>query len=114
MRSRRKASGVKRKAAIPYPQGYTLQEFIANPNLLGETQGFFATALGGHILAVLHNSAPSGYPMRGEKVTGEAALMELGRKEGYQDCLNIIYAMCKAVPAPVEIEQDYGASEMED
>lgn len=70
------------------------------------------SALGGHMMAVLHNSIPYGYPMRGSEVSPTAAALELGRMQGYMDCLNLLNAICTPQPTQNEVPQDYQAEEI--
>lgn len=61
-----------------------------------------------YLLAVVINAQPTGFPVRGQQVTDTQCNIELGRKEGYADCENVLFALrqfpAKAVP---EIEADY-------
>jgi hypothetical protein len=59
-------------------------------------------------LSAIRNAAPSGYPIRGRTISDVEAAIELGRKEGYQDCLNVIFSLPKHPdPVPEEIEADF-------
>jgi hypothetical protein len=92
-----------------FPQGYSLDEFRSNKILSEEARKFFLeTQLGGHILAVLHNSAPRGFPLRGQDVNPTSAAVELGRMQGYADALIVVAAICSYAGPGAEIEADYG------
>lgn len=56
----------------------------------------------GHILAVLHNSAPTGF-LRGADVTDTQALIEYGRMQGYFDCLRLLEGLPDYLPRKEEI-----------
>jgi len=103
----------KRKTEFaPYPSGYTPDEFRSNPGLVKMTHDLFNGALGGHILAALHNGMPYGYPMRGNDLSPTAAAVELGRVQGYMDCLNLLNSLGELPNIQNEIPQDYGADEL--
>ena len=61
-----------------------------------------------YVLSVVQNQAPSGFPIRGQAVTDTQCLVELGRKEGYVDCQNVLL-MLRRFPVKVaeEIPADY-------
>jgi len=96
-----------------FPRGYSLTEFRSNKVLAEEARKFFMeTQLGGHIMAVMHNSAPRGFPLRGQDVNPTSAAVELGRMQGYADALIVIAAMCQYAGTEKEIEADYGQDEI--
>ena len=92
----------------PFPVGYSLTEFRANDALSASMESFLKHGLGPQMLAVLHNEAPHGYPLRGQTIDGVSAALELGRIEGYKDAIAVIYAMGIPLPLTRHIEPDYG------
>lgn len=93
---------------VPFRRGYSLAEFRANPHLTEECRKFFhETALGGHILAVLHNSIPLGRDT-------EAVAVQLGQIRGHLNAIGIIEVMCVPMQEEVTPEVDYGASDIPD
>ncbi len=61
-----------------------------------------------HVLAVVFNQQPRGFPMRGQVVTETQCSVELGRMEGYSDCENLLFALRNYPAKPTkEIEADY-------
>jgi hypothetical protein len=61
-----------------------------------------------HALSALRNAAPSGYPIRGRTISETDAALELGRKEGYQDCLNAIFSLpLRSADLAEEVEADF-------
>jgi hypothetical protein len=60
------------------------------------------------VMSVLRNSAPRGYPIRGEKYTSDQLAVELGRKEGYADAIMVLESMMVFVDPPAPpIEPTY-------
>lgn len=102
------------KHAQPFPIGYTAEEFRSNQGLVSLADEFRRSGLGGHIFAALHNGLPYGYPMRGQEANPTTASIELGRTQGYMDCLNLLHLLCTPQPIPKEVEQDYGAEEFDE
>src|SRR5262249_470115 len=99
----------------PFFHGYTASEFRDNPNLVAEASNLFnKTALGGHIMAVLINSIPSGYPMRGRNIDPTEASIELGRIQGYMDAIALIRLLCTHKDETNEPEVTYGAEDTKD
>lgn len=66
------------------------------------------------MMAAVHNGIPSGYPMRGQPTDPTTAAVELGRIQGYMDCLNLLQLLCTPIPQHKEVDQDYGAKEILD
>jgi len=100
------------KVASPFPMGYTPAEFKSNPGLVSMAESFRRSALGGHIFAALHNGVPYGYPQRGLEVNPTTAAIELGRVQGYMDCLQLFHSLCIVPEMPKEVPQDYGAEDL--
>jgi hypothetical protein len=59
-----------------------------------------------YLLSVIQNQAPSGFPIRGQAVTEIQCAVELGRKEGYVDCQNVLFALRQF---PVKVAEDIPA-----
>lgn len=55
----------------------------------------------GNILAVLHNSAPTGF-LRGAQITDVQAHIEFGRMQGYFDCLRLLEGLPDLLPVKEE------------
>lgn len=104
----------RRTEFAPYPSGYTPDEFRSNPGLVVMAESWRRSALGGHMMAAVHNGIPSGYPMRGQPTDPTTAAVELGRIQGYMDCLNLLQLLCTPIPQHKEVDQDYGAKEILD
>jgi hypothetical protein len=64
------------------------------------------------VLSVVQNAQPSGWPIRGHPVTDIQCAVELGRKEGYADCMTVLLAL-RTFPMPVtqEVPIDYDDTE---
>lgn len=63
-----------------------------------------------HVLSVLYNEIPCGYPRRGDTLNDTMANIELGRVAGFMDCLNLLQSLAQSPPTTEPPEQDYGAS----
>ena len=99
------------KNAQPFPMGYSPDEFRANESLVTLASEFRRSALGGHFFAALHNGVPYGYPERGKEMNPTTAAIELGRVQGYMDCLQLLHLLCTVPPKQIDIPQDYQAEE---
>lgn len=93
----------------PYPVGYTLGKWQASPHLAEQAQQLFHEELFRHIMAVLVNSIPSGYPARGAVVNDTTANIELGRIQGYLDCLNLLNSLATPVRTHEELPTTWNA-----
>ena len=102
----------RRKQFLPFPTGYTAEEFRSNPGMVNLAQEWQRSGLGRNIMAALHNGMPYGFPMRGSDVNSTTAAIELGRVQGYMDCLNLLNLLCSPPVTMDEVEQDYGAGEL--
>ncbi len=96
----------------PFPMGYSPDEFRANSGMANMASTFRRSALGGHIFAALHNGVPYGYPERGKEMNPTTAAIELGRVQGYMDCLQLFHMLCTPQQIPVDIPQDYQGAEI--
>jgi len=94
---------------LPFPSGYTVATWRKNDVLVKNFAEFQREALYQHILSVLLNGIPSGYPQRGNVINETMAAVELGRMQGYLDCLNLFQSLSRTTPEPVEVPQDYDA-----
>lgn len=65
-----------------------------------------------YVLSVVANSQAGGYPLRGQSITDIQCAVELGRKEGYDDCHSVMLSL-RQFPAKAveEIQADYDNTE---
>lgn len=95
------------KASPVRPRRYdmTLERWQKDDGLVNWARGSDEFA---YTLSVVHNQQPSGFPVRGQVITDTQCAVELGRKEGYADCLNVLLAL-RQFPVVVkeEIEANY-------
>ena len=101
------------KSQLPYPRSMTVNEWQANPLLAEQADELFKEALMGHILAVLHNAIPVQH-IRQTTYTGDQAAVELGRVQGYLDCLNLLESLPIKSSVAEEIEPTWGVKEEEE
>lgn len=89
-----------------------LDLFRASPKRVASMRHWLKSKFGTEVLRVLEAKVPQGFPMRGQAVTDTQANIELGRVEGYRDCLRVLVAMAVS-PAPesqaAEIPSTYAA-----
>jgi hypothetical protein len=65
-----------------------------------------------YLMAVVQSQRTTGYPARGQQITDVQCAVELGRKEGYDDCHSVLLALRQFAPVPKdEIPADYDNSE---
>jgi len=93
----------------PIRHEMTLERWHADDGLVNwaKTSAEFA-----YVLSIVNNQQPSGFPFRGQSVTDIQCAVELGRKEGYADCQNVLL-MLRQFPVKVaeEIPADYDNTE---
>lgn len=94
---------------IPFPQGHTLESFRSNKALVEEFRKLQGTELWRHVLAALYNSMPGSYPLRKAVENDTHSSLELGRIQGYHDCLNVLTFLAVANESAEQIEPTYGA-----
>jgi hypothetical protein len=94
---------------VPFPQGYTLNKWQSSPDLVAGWKNLAKEDLFRHGMSVLYNSIPSGYPARGQQVNDTMANIELGRYQGYMDCLNLLQALAFDAPKSEEAPMDWNA-----
>ena len=88
--------------------GMDLLTWRNSPEYLAFARELWARPEWQHALSAIRNAAPSGYPIRGRTISEVEAGIELGRKEGYQDCLNAIFSLPIRAPDPIEeVEADF-------
>lgn len=97
------------KPPILHPESYTLEEWRTNKELPGNLKKVFDEPIMRHVFAVLGNQIPSGFPLRGQDVNETQAAIELGRMNGYIECLSLLKSLSRNPEFPQEVEQDYGA-----
>lgn len=83
-------------------RGLSLEWWFGQPANLAESQKLFETPLMRDIIDVLHSERPQGFPIRGYPVESVSAHVELGRVEGYNDCLRILLALPHPPAAPID------------
>lgn len=81
-------------------QPMNLRSWRSAPDRVGEYRQLLATPLFREIMAVLQSCIPYGYPLRGGEVTEVQGLIELGRVQGYQDCLYLLRSLGEFEPPP--------------
>lgn len=88
--------------------GMDLEMWRKDPQLLAFARDLWGKVEWQHALSALKNAAPSGFPIRGKSITETEANIELGRKEGYQDCMNALFSLTVRAPEPfTEVEADF-------
>ena len=88
--------------------GMDLKTWRDTPEFLSFAREVWARVEWQHALSALKNAAPSGFPIRGRAITEVEGLIELGRKEGYQDCLNAIFSLpIRTTEQVEEVEADF-------
>lgn len=100
-------------APVPFPVGMTLDKWLSNPDLAIRAKALFEDELTKMIFGVLQNSIPSGWPARGQVVNDTTANIELGRIQGYMDCLNLLNLLGTPAPVRTEVPLDWNAEEEE-
>lgn len=87
-----------------------LDIFRANPKRVASARHWIKSRLGTEMVRVLEAKVPQGFPIRGQAVTDTQTNIELGRIEGYRDCLRVLMAMSIS-PTPEaqmhEVESTY-------
>jgi len=99
---------------VPFPRGYEVAEFRNNPALVQQFRDFLNSGLGGHVMAALINAVPKGYPLRGEAVNDTAANIELGRIQGFMDCMATLQILGEEFQKDEVPEVTYGADEIKE
>lgn len=84
----------------------------SNPEYVKTAADLLATSLMKDILGVLYAEIPSNYPQRGTKITDTEACIELGRMQGYQDCLLLLQRLGEPIDVPQQIAADWGADKV--
>jgi hypothetical protein len=88
--------------------GMDLKTWRETPEFLSFARELWTKPEWQHALSALRNAAPSGYPIRGRTISETDAALELGRKEGYQDCLNAIFSLpLRSADLAEEVEADF-------
>jgi hypothetical protein len=98
---------------IPFPKGYTLDQWQSSPDLVNGWKKLESEDLYRHGMSVLYNNIPSGYPARGQTVNDTMANIELGRYQGYMDCMNLLQALSFDSPKSDEVPMDWNAEKNE-
>lgn len=102
----------KQPLKIPLPNtGITVQTWIGS-ELWKELSGELRKPIWQHAVTILVASRPRGFPMRGQNITDTQAALELGRVEGYNNCLDLLQSLAtppQSLPQPME--SDYGTEE---
>lgn len=102
------------KIPVVFPEGYTLVEWRTNKDLPGNLQKVFGEPIMGHVFAVLYNQIPNGYPLRGEALNETQAAVELGRMNGYIECLSLLKSLAVIPDLENQVEQTYGSEKADD
>jgi hypothetical protein len=101
---KRKPKPIPRLLVIP--TSYTLEMWVKN-NLSVQFEKMMEEKLLAYAISVLINQIPSGFPLRGQKVNDTQANIELGRINGYLECLHLLQSLGKPFIAPEQIEETY-------
>lgn len=97
------------------PTGMTLERWQSSSLYTAEARRLFADRTFQDIFSLLTNHRPQGYPVRGQDVSDTQALIELGRIEGYNDCLRLIVSLAQLPPKMREpLEATFEPPEKED
>lgn len=105
--------GTRKKRVAVFPEGYTLEDWRANRELPGQAKKIFDEPVMRHVFSVLYNQIPSGFPLRGEQVNDVQAAVELGRMNGYIECLSLLKSLANPAEHAEEVEQTYGAERVD-
>lgn len=97
-----------------FPDGYTLEEWRANKSLPEMLRKILEEPTMRHAFSVLYNRVPSGFPIRGDQVSDIQAAVELGRVNGYMECLSLLKSLAITPHINTEVEQTYGAEHTDD
>ena len=65
-------------------------------------------------MSALINAVPKGYPLRGEAVNDTAANIELGRIQGFMDCMATLQILGEEFQKDEVPEVTYGADEIKE
>jgi len=99
-----------RRPSVTLPRpGMVLERWQKDDGLVtwARTSAEFSDAL-----AVVQSLQPTGFPVRGQVVSDMQCAVELGRKEGYADCQNVLLALRQfPLEAKEEIPADYDNTE---
>ncbi len=90
--------------------GHTANSFRELPELCANWQLLMSEPTAKHVLSVMYNSIPRGYPARGQLVNDTTAAIELGRNQGFLDALSLLQLLTQPVTKQEQIDQDYGAT----
>lgn len=99
----------KPKPTAVFPEGYTLEDWRTNKELPGHAKKIFEEPVMRYAFSVLYNQIPSGFPLRGQDVNETQAAVELGRVNGYIECLALLKSLAQSPEQNQEVEQTYGA-----
>lgn len=98
------------KSPLPIIRGWDFSSFKSDVSSVTEFNQFLNSPLGQSFISVLHNSIPSGYPIRGNPVSDTQANIELGHIQGFMECIQLIEALAQHTPdLTTPPEPDYGA-----
>lgn len=87
---------------------WTLDKWSKSVSHVNWARSLFVTPAWQSAWSVLCDGIPRGFPVRGAVLTSEQAALELGRIQGYWDCLETLRALTRMAPKPTaEIPQDY-------
>lgn len=91
---------------MTYDEWSKREDLTQEARELGVTPGFRA------MLEALSDQVPTGFPARGQLVPGDTMAMELGRIEGFRDCIRTLRSMT-SVPraAMADLPSTFGAEE---
>lgn len=97
------------KVAIKFAYtGMDLKTWRETPEFISFARELWARNEWQHALSALKNASPSGFPIRGRTISETDALIEFGRKEGYQDCLNALFSLPLRAPDSFEeVQADF-------
>jgi hypothetical protein len=97
---------------IPVINGMTLEKWRKETSNIAAARDLWKHPVFQDILSIARNAQPRGYPPRGVPINSTMAAVELGRCQGYLDCLGIIEATVDIPPEPTpDIPSDFGAEE---
>lgn len=93
--------------------GMTLERWRADDDNVKEARSLFKDSRFNGVMSVLRSEIPQGFPARGMVINDTMASVELGRVQGYMDCLRMIASCAEFKPQnPDEVPAEFGADEI--
>lgn len=91
------------------PEGYTLEDWRSNRELPSQFKRVLEEPVMRRAISVMFQHLPTGYPIRGEAINEIQAAVELGRINGYTECLSLFQSLAQSPASTEQIEPTYGS-----